>query len=70
MSRPMTLDGRLAWTVSIYCPTTNQLAHDRITAEPVGIVDVLIAGQTRKNRLPQQPDKRVPAILAGAVIRQ
>jgi hypothetical protein len=50
--------------------TTNQLAHDRISAETVGIVDVLIAGQTKENRLPQQPDKRVPAILASAVISQ
>lgn len=33
---------------ALYCLTTNQLAHTRITADPVGIVDVLITGETRK----------------------
>ena len=56
--------------VSLYCLTTNQLAHDQITTEPVSIVDVRISGQTRVNRLPRQPDKSVPPILAGAVIGQ
>ena len=34
--------------------------------KPLGVVHVLIAGETPEHRLPQHPDKRMPAVLAGA----
>tara|TARA_R110002096_G_scaffold70671_1_gene169359 strand:+ start:2506 stop:2772 length:267 start_codon:yes stop_codon:yes gene_type:complete len=46
------------------------LAHDRVAAQPVGVVDVLIPSHAREDRLPQQARERVTAILAGAVIDQ
>ena len=54
----------------LHRPSTDQIAHDRVTAEPVGIIDVLIASQPREDCLPQQTPKRVTAILAGAVVVQ
>ena len=54
----------------LHRPSTDQIAHDRVTAEPVGIIDVLIASQPREDCLPQQTRKRVTAILAGAVVVQ
>jgi hypothetical protein len=45
-------------------------AHRRIAAQPVGVVHILVAGQTAEYRLPQQPDQQVPSVPAGACLRQ
>jgi hypothetical protein len=37
----------------------------RITAQPFGIVHVLVTGQPTEYRLPQQPDKLMAAVPAG-----
>ena len=42
--------------------------HCRITAQPFGVVHVLIAGEPSEHRLAQQSDERMPTILAGACI--
>jgi hypothetical protein len=44
--------------------------HRRIAAQPFGVVHILVAGQPAKYRLPQQPDQQMPAVLAGACLRQ
>ena len=41
-------------------------AHGRIMPKPLGVVDILITGETPEYGLPQHADKRMPAILAGA----
>jgi hypothetical protein len=45
-------------------PAADNLAHDRIKREPVGVVDVLVSGNTTKNRLPEQPIKPMDRVLA------
>jgi hypothetical protein len=40
----------------------DELAHHRVTAQPVGIVDVLIAGKAREDRLAEQPGETAPAV--------
>src|SRR5271166_6934805 len=37
---------------------TDNPTHRRITAQPLGVVHVLVAGQPPEYRLPQQPDPR------------
>ena len=41
-------------------------SHRGIMAQPLGVVDVLVSGKPIEHRLPQHPDKSVPAVLAGA----
>ena len=43
-------------------------AHRRIVAQALGVVHVLVSGETTKHRLPQQTDQRMAAVLAGARI--
>src|SRR3712207_6911881 len=45
--------------------TTDDPAHGWISAEPVGIVDVLVPGKPPKHGLTKLSDQRVAAILAG-----
>jgi hypothetical protein len=45
-------------------------AHRRIMAQTLGVVHILVAGETAEYRLPQQTDQRVATILAGARISE
>jgi hypothetical protein len=45
-------------------------AHRRITAQPVGVIHVLVAGQPSEHRLPQQARQSVATILACARISE
>jgi hypothetical protein len=45
-------------------------AYRRITAQAIGVVDILVSGKPPEHRLPQQPDQRMAAIPAGACIGQ
>ena len=47
---------------------TDKLAHDRVAAQPVGVIDVLVPGKARENRLPQEPGEAMPTIPASAGI--
>ena len=47
---------------------TDKLAHHRVAAQPVGVIDVLVAGKAREDRLPQEPGEAVPTVPAGAGI--
>jgi hypothetical protein len=47
---------------------TNELTHHRIAAKPVGVVDVLVARETREDRLSQEPGETVSTVPAGARI--
>ena len=49
-------------------PVANHPAHRRIAARPVGVIDVLVAGEPSKYRLPQQASQQVANVLAGARI--
>ena len=48
-----------------HSPAPHDPTHARITAKPVGVVDVLVAGQSPKHGLPDLSDQCVTAILAG-----
>lgn len=52
----------------LHRPIADELPHHRITAEPVGIIDVLIACETREDRLSQEAGEKVPTVPAGARI--
>ncbi len=52
----------------LHCPPADELAHDRIARQPVGVVDVLVSGETREDRLAQETSETMPAITAGARI--
>ena len=52
----------------LHCPTTNELPHHWIATKTVGVVDILASGETREDRLAQEPRESVAAILAGAGI--
>ena len=47
---------------------TDNPAHRRIMAQPLGVVHVLISGQPSEHRLPQHSHQRMAAILASARI--
>ena len=53
---------------TFYGPPADELAHHRISAQQVGVVDVLVAGEAREDRLAQQPGEAVPAVTSGARI--
>jgi hypothetical protein len=46
------------------------MAHHRITAESVSIVDVLVTRRPREDCLPQQTSESMAAILSSAVVVQ
>src|SRR3954453_286188 len=52
------------------CPTADHPAHRRITAQPPGIVHVLIAGQPPEYRLAQKARQPIPTVLPSARIGQ
>jgi hypothetical protein len=45
-------------------------AHRRIVTKTLGIVHILIAGETAEHRLPQQTDQRMAPVLANAGISE
>jgi hypothetical protein len=45
-------------------------AHRRIVTKTLGIVHILIAGETAEHRLPQQTDQRMAPVLADAGISE
>jgi hypothetical protein len=47
---------------------TDNPAHRGIMAKTVGVVDILVSGKPSEHRLPQQPDQRMAAVLAGTRI--
>jgi hypothetical protein len=47
-------------------PATNNLAHDRIKGQAVGVVDILVSGQPPEHRLPEQPVKPMDRVLSPA----
>ena len=50
--------------------TADNLAHDRIAGESVGVVDILVSGQTTEHRLPEQPIELMDGVLACAGVAQ
>ncbi len=48
--------------------SADKLAHHRIAAQSVSVVDVFISSKAREDRLPQEADKSVPSIPTGAHI--
>jgi hypothetical protein len=52
------------------CPVANNPAHRWITAQPLGVVHVLVAGQPPAHRLAQQAGQPMPTVLTGACVRQ
>lgn len=49
-------------------PAADELVHHRVAAEPVGIVDVLIASEAREDRLAQETREAMAPIPARARI--
>jgi hypothetical protein len=43
-------------------------AHGRVAGEPVGVVDVLVAGEPAIDRLPQQAEQPVAKVLAAPAL--
>jgi hypothetical protein len=41
-------------------------AHCRVAAQPIGVVNILVAGQPTEYRLPQQSGQPMATIFAGA----
>ena len=50
--------------------STNHLPHDRIDAQPLSIVGVVVTGQTTVDRLAQQPGQTVLDVASRAKISQ
>ena len=50
-------------------PVADHPAHRRVAAQPIGVIQILIAGEPPEYRLPQQPDQEVLSVLTGACIR-
>ena len=46
----------------------DELADDRVPTQPVGVVDVLVAGQPGIDRLTQEPGEAVTTVSTGASI--
>jgi hypothetical protein len=44
--------------------------HRRIVGKTIGIVDILVAGETAKYRLTEQPRQQMPGVLAPATFRE
>jgi hypothetical protein len=51
-------------------PVAHHPAHRGVAPQPLGVVHVLVAGEAAEHGLPQQADQGVPAVLAGARVRQ
>jgi hypothetical protein len=51
-------------------PSTHDLAHHRIEGQAVGVVHILVSGQSPEHRLPEQPVKPVDRVLAAPGVAQ
>jgi hypothetical protein len=51
-------------------PPIDDSAHRRIDRETFGVVDVLVAGETAENRLPQQPGQDMSPVPPATQIRE
>ena len=51
-------------------PAADNPAHRRIVPQPLGVIHILVSGETTKYRLSKQPGQCIPAILASACIGQ
>ena len=49
-------------------PSADKLAHHRIAAKTVGVVDILVSGEAREDRLAQETGKTMPAVLSRAQV--
>ncbi len=56
--------------VAVVSLTTNDRAHDRIGSQPLGVVDILVAGETNKDRLPQECGQTVVDISAASALAE
>src|SRR5680860_1891052 len=45
-------------------------AHRRIEPEPVGVIDIIVAGKAAEHRLTKLPRHAVPSVLAGTTVLQ
>ena len=54
----------------LHRPPTNELPHHRIAAKTVGVVNILVSGEAREDRLPQEAREVVPPIPAGARVTE
>ena len=52
------------------CLAADNPMHRRIMAQPFGVIHILVFRKSPEDRLSQHTDKRVPAILASAEIRE
>ena len=50
--------------------TADDGPHGGVAGEPLGVVDILVAGEAAEDRLSKQPGQRVARILAAAVIEE
>ncbi len=50
--------------------TTDDPPHDRVEAEPVGIVHVVVAAKASENGLAELPDKTVATVLPTTGVRE
>lgn len=50
------------------CSTTDKLAHHRVAAQPVCVIDILISCKAGKDRLSQEAWQAVPSVQTGAHI--
>ena len=51
-------------------PATDHVPHGRINREPLGVVGVLVTGETAEDRLPKLGRQGVLTVVAGALILQ
>ncbi len=63
---PPHLAGRCAATLDRLA--TDDPAHCGIAPEPVGVVHVLVPGETTIDRLAKETDHAVPTVLAGSAV--
>jgi hypothetical protein len=52
----------------LHRPPADKLAHHRIAAEPVRVIDVLVSGKARENGLAQEARETMPSVLSCARI--
>jgi hypothetical protein len=61
-------DGARRGSTAFDRPATDELTHHRVAAQPVRVVDALVASEAREQRLAQEPGKVVSAVPADTRI--
>ena len=51
-------------------PLADDRPHRRITGEPLGVIDILVAREPAEHRLPKQSFQRVARVLAAAAVEE